>query len=211
MVMAVGMDIAKMNASLLNINSAFDELLARVRPTLVVVSNGHRGAGAGLLVGDGLVLTNNHVVSHGRSFQVILDNDETCDAKTVARDPEVDLALLEIPLTGLPEAVFATSEPHPGEMVFALGHPWGQRNVLTSGVLSALTPARNRRGVFKVLRTDAQLAPGNSGGPLLNAAGEVVGINAMIVGGDQFVAIPVSIVREFLEKARKSVVPEGVI
>jgi len=191
-----------MNAALFNLSSALDELLARVRPALVVVRNGHSGAGAGLLVGNGLVLTNNHVVAHGHRFQVILDNDEACDAKTVARDPEVDLALLEIPRTGLPEAVFAVSEPHPGEMVFALGHPWGQRNVLTGGVLSALTPAHNRRGTFKVLRTDAQLAPGNSGGPLLNAAGEVIGINAMIVGGDQFVAIPVSIVREFLEKSR---------
>ena len=207
-----------MNAALLNLNSALDDLLAHVRPTLVVVRNGHWGAGAGLLVGDGLVLTNNHVVARGRDIQVILDNDETCDAKTVARDPEVDLALLEIPRTGLPEAVFAVSEPHPGEMVFALGHPWGQRNVLTGGVLSALTPAHNRRGAFKVLRTDAQLAPGNSGGPLLNAAGEVIGINAMIVGGDQFVAIPVSIVREFLEKSRPAqkstagrAVPEGVI
>jgi serine protease Do len=209
--MAAGTDAAKMNAALFNLNTALDDLLARVRPALVVVRNRHWGAGAGLLVGDGLVLTNYHVVARGRGFQVILDNDEACDAKTVARDPEVDLALLEIPRTGLPVAVFAESEPHPGEMVFALGHPWGERNVLTGGVLSAFTPAHNRRGAFKVLRTDAQLAPGNSGGPLLNAAGEVIGINAMIVGGDQFVAIPVSIVREFLEKARKPVIPEGVI
>jgi serine protease Do len=209
--MTTGTDIDKMKAALLNLNSALDDLLARVRPALVVVRNGHAGAGAGLLVGDGLVLTNNHVVARGRGFQVILENDEVCNAKTVARDPEVDLALLEIPRIDLPVAVFAATEPHPGEMVFALGHPWGQRNVLTGGVLSALSPAHNRRGTFKVLRTDAQLAPGNSGGPLLNAAGEVIGINAMIVGGDQFVAIPVSIVREFLEKARRSVVPEGVI
>jgi serine protease Do len=159
------------------------------------------------------VLTNNHVVAHGRGFRVILENDETYEAKPVAHDPEVDLALLEIPRTDLLQAVFATSKPRPGEMVFALGHPWGERNVLTGGVLSALTPARNRRGTFNVLRTDAQLAPGNSGGPLLNAAGEVIGINAMIVGGDQFVAIPVAIVGEFLEKYRKSVshsVPKSV-
>jgi serine protease Do len=218
MAMVQGTDAAKMNASLLNINSAMDELLARVRPVMVVIRNGHWGAGAGVLVGNGLVLTNNHVVARGRRFQVILDNDEAFDAKTVARDPEVDLALLEIPATSLPQAKFAASEPHPGEMVFALGHPWGQRNVLTGGVLSAVSPARNKRGEIKVLRTDAQLAPGNSGGPLLNAAGEVIGINAMIIGGDQFVAIPVSLVREFLEKThyeQKSetydAVPEGVI
>jgi serine protease Do len=208
------MDTVKMNTSLFNIQSALDELMARARPTLVIVRNGHWGAGAGLLVGNGLVLTNHHVVMRGRHYRVILDNNETFEAKTIASDPEVDLALLEIPRTDLPQAVFAASKPHPGEMVFALGHPWGERSVLTGGVLSALPQAHNRHGAFKVLRTDALLAPGNSGGPLLNAAGEVIGINAMIVGGDQFVAIPVSIVREFLEKARpvqRVTVPEGVI
>lgn len=212
--MDAGTDTAKMKASLFNIQSALDELIARVRPTLVVVRNGHWGAGAGLLVGNGLVLTNNHVVMRGHHYRVILDNNETLEAKTLAGDPEVDLALLEIPRTDLPQATFAASEPRPGEIVFALGHPWGERSVLTGGVLSALPQAHNRRGAFKVIRTDAQLAPGNSGGPLLNAAGEVIGINAMIVGGDQFVAIPVSIVREFLEKARPAqrvAVPEGVI
>jgi serine protease Do len=89
-------------------------------------------------------------------------------------------------------------------MVFAFGHPWGQRAVLTGGVLSAVTVARTRRGEIPILRTDAHLAPGNSGGPLLNAAGEVIGLNAMIFGGDQGIAIAVSVIREFLEKARKN-------
>jgi len=106
-------------------------------------------------------------------------------------------------------AIFTTQEPRPGEMVFAYGHPWGQRNVLTGGVLSAVTTARTRKGELKILRSDVQLAPGNSGGPLLNAAGEVVGLNAMIFGGDQSVAIPASIIREFLGDARKTV-PEDV-
>ena len=98
----------------------------------------------------------------------------------------------------------------PGELVFAYGHPWGQRNVLTGGVLSAVTTARTRRGEIPILRTDVQLAPGFSGGPLLNAAGEVIGINTMIVGGDQSVAVPASVILEFLEKSQQAM-PEAVL
>jgi len=200
---------------LLTINSALDELLARVRPVLVIVRNGRRGAGAGVIVGDGLVLTSHHVVARGRSFKATLDDDASYEARILSREPETDLALLEIPANGHPSAVFSEREPRPGEMVFAFGHPWGQRAVLTGGVLSAVTLAYTRHGEIPVLRTDARLAPGNSGGPLLNAAGEVIGLNAMIFGGDQGIAIPASVIREFLEKAHASMpskpTPEGVL
>jgi serine protease Do len=161
------------------------------------------------------VLTNHHVVARGRSVQVILNDDASYEASVLSRNPEVDLALLAIPVNGHPSAVFSEREPRPGEMVFAFGHPWGQRAVLTGGVLSAITVARTRRGEIPVLRTDARLAPGNSGGPLLNAAGEVIGLNAMIFGGDQGIAIPVSVICEFLDAAREYMpsepVPEGVL
>lgn len=215
--------------------SDLDELLVRIRPSMAIVGDKRgSGAGAGILVGDGLVLTNHHVARHGHSLQVILEDDESFDARVVASDPNVDLALLEIqwsPLTGTGEpehvhghgywsrqtafhahaspkvykaAVISTEKPRPGEMVFAFGHPWGERNVLTGGVLSAVTSARSRKGEVPILRADVQLAPGNSGGPLLNSAGEVIGINAMIFGGDQSVAIPASVIREFLEAAQKN-------
>ncbi len=202
------------------LNSALDELLEQVRPVLVVVGDKRGGAGAGVLVGDGLVLTNHHVARHGRTLQVMLDNNETFDARVAASDPSVDLALLEVQANGRQamnghRAVFSTSEPRPGEMVFAFGHPWGERNVLTGGVLSAVTSARTRKGEIPLLRADVQLAPGNSGGPLINSAGEVIGLNAMIFGGDQSVAIPASVIRRFLEKARQNLpagrVPEGVL
>ncbi|MFZ5921414.1 MAG: S1C family serine protease [Chloroflexota bacterium] len=201
-------------ASLLD--AALDDLLRRVRPLLAVIQDGRRGAGAGVSVGDGLVLTNNHVVARGRSVRVTLEDDGTFEARVLARDPEVDLALLHFPGgSGLPAAVFASERPRPGEMVFAFGHPWGQRNVLTGGVLSAVTTARTRRGEIPILRTDARLAPGNSGGPLLNAAGEVIGLNAMIFGGDQGIAIPAGIILKFLEQACRSnpsrPVPEGAL
>jgi serine protease Do len=197
------------------LNPALDDLLARVRPVLAVVHNGRRGAGAGMLVGEGLVLTSHHVVARGRSFKVTLDGGATYEARVLSHNPETDLALLSIPANGHPSAIFSEREPRPGELVFAFGHPRGERAVLTGGVLSAVTAARTPSGEIPILRTDARLAPGNSGGPLLNAAGEVIGINAMIFGGDQGIAIPASVIRQFLGVARSSVpanaVPEGVI
>jgi serine protease Do len=197
------------------LNSALDDLLARVRPVLAIVHNGRRGAGAGVLAGDGLVLTSHHVVARGRSFKVTLDDGASYEARVLFSEPETDLALLGIPANGGPSAVFSERDPRPAELVFAFGHPWGQRAVLTGGVLSAVTAVRTPRGEIPVLRTDARLAPGNSGGPLLNAAGEVIGLNAMIFGGDQGIAIPASVIREFLAKARNEMpsdaVPEGVI
>jgi serine protease Do len=90
-------------------------------------------------------------------------------------------------------------------MVFAFGHPWGQRNTVTRGIVSALVLAQNRRGDrLPVVRSDTPLAPGNSGGPLVNARGEVVGINAMIVGGDQSVSIAASVAVDFVKKATRN-------
>lgn len=184
------------------LNEALDELLVRARPLLVAVQNGPRGSGAGLLAGEGRVLTNHHVVARGEAFTVTLDDGRSFEARILARDADVDLALLGIPESGGPAAVFASALPRPGQMVFAFGHPWGQRAVLTGGVLSAVTSARTRSGEIPVLRSDVRLAPGNSGGPLLNAAGEVLGLNAMIFGGDQSIAIPASVILAFLERAR---------
>jgi serine protease Do len=183
------------------LNFALEELLGRIRPVLAVVMDKRRGAGAGILVGDGLVLTNAHVAGRGRSLQVVLANDESYPAKLAASDTSVDLALLEIPRNGFAAAVLSEDTPRPGEMVFAFGHPWGQRNVLTGGVLSAVTSLRGRQGEIPILRADVQLAPGNSGGPLLNTAGEVIGLNAMIFGGDQSVAIPAGVIRKFMKAA----------
>ena len=193
------------------LNSALDELLERVRPLLVLVTNRRRGAGAGVLAGDGLVLTNLHVVGRARSMLVVLDDETSFEARVIAGDPHVDLALLKIPANGHPAAVFSTATPRPGELVYAFGHPWGQRNVLTGGVLSAVTTLRGRNGEIPVLRADVQLGPGNSGGPLLNAAGEVIGLNAMIFGGDQSVAIPASLIRSFLAGVPKDKMAEDIL
>jgi serine protease Do len=193
------------------INAALEELFECVRPVLALVKNGRRGAGAGVLVGDGLVLTNLHVVSRAHSVWVVLHDDTSYEGKIIASDPRTDLALLRIPSNGFAAAVISKDTPRPGELVYAFGHPWGQRNVLTGGVLSSVTSVRGRDGDVPILRTDVRLAPGNSGGPLLNATGEVIGLNAMIFGGDQSVAIPASLIRSFLDGVRADKIPEGVL
>jgi len=190
----------------MNFNGTFtqviDELVQRVMPSLVIV-RGHRfGAGAGIVWdANGLILTNNHVVGR-RTPIVILQNDGEYESRLLARDPDVDLALLSIDATDLTPLLPVSVSPRVGEMVFAFGHPWGQRNTVTRGIVSALVSAQNRHGdTLPVIRSDAPLAPGNSGGPLVNAKGEVVGINAMIIGGDQSVSIAASVAKDFVKKA----------
>jgi serine protease Do len=193
----------------MNFNGTFTQVIAelveQVLPSLVVV-RGHRfGAGSGIVWdANGLILTNNHVV--GRHMPIVmLQDDREYESELIARDPDVDLALLSIEATNLTPLKPTSVSPRVGEMVFAFGHPWGQRNSVTRGIVSALVTAQNRRGEkLPIVRSDAPLAPGNSGGPLVNANGEVIGINAMIVGGDQSVSIASSVAIDFVNKAIKN-------
>lgn len=196
----------------MNFNGTFtqviSELVEQVLPSLVIV-RGHRyGAGAGIVWdASGLILTNSHVVGRHNPI-VVLQDDGEYESRLVARDSDVDLALLSIEAANLTPLRPAPVSPRVGEMVFAFGHPWGQRNTVTRGIVSALVTAQNRRGdKLPVVRSDAPLAPGNSGGPLVNAKGEVVGINAMIIGGDQSVSIAASVADEFVRKAIKKAEP----
>jgi serine protease Do len=190
----------------MNFNGRFTQvigdLVERVLPSLVVVRGRRFGAGAGIVWdANGLILTNSHVVGRHAPI-VVLQDDGEYESRLIARDPNVDLALLSIQATGLAPLKAASGSPRVGEMVFAFGHPWGQRNTVTRGIVSALVSAQTRRGDrLPVIRSDTPLAPGNSGGPLVNARGEVVGVNAMIVGGDQSVSIAASVVNEFVKKA----------
>lgn len=190
----------------MNFNGTFtqviSDLVEQVMPALVIVRGRRYGAGAGIVWdANGLILTNNHVVGRHTPV-VVLQNDGEYEARLIARDPDVDLALLSIEATGLTPLRPAPVLPRVGEMVFAFGHPWGQRNTVTRGIVSALVSAQNRRGdTLPIVRSDAPLAPGNSGGPLVNAKGEVVGINAMIIGGDQSVSIAASVATDFVTKA----------
>jgi serine protease Do len=183
----------------------FASAVSAAKPSLVAVFAKQYGAGAGILWSkDGLVLTNRHVLGHHQP-KVLLADERKLDAEVIATDEEVDLALLRVHADDLPAAQIGDStQLRVGELVFTLGHPWGQRNAASFGVISHLGNAqtRGRRGLIPIIRTDARLAPGNSGGPLLNAAGEVVGINTMIVGGNQGIAIPSAVAIDFVEQVK---------
>jgi len=184
---------------------AIAEVVQRVQRSLVVLNNGRRGFGAGIIWSrDGLILTNYHVIAHGRARVGLADGSEH-PAEPVASDPEIDLALLRIEGRELPAALVADSRDlRVGQLVLAVGHPWGQRGVVTAGLVSSLGKAqtRGKRGQVDIIRSDARLAPGNSGGPLVNAAGAVVGINTMIIGGDQGIAVPSHVASSFIEQEK---------
>jgi serine protease Do len=181
------------------ITAALQSMLQNIKPGLVVVRAHRNRAGAGVILrDDGLVLTNDHVLGKHAPF-VLLEDDRQLDARVLARSADIDLALLQIPAYSLPIIELAKEPPRIGELVFAVGHPWGQRDTVTKGIVSALVAAQTRKGkVLTLIRTDAPLAPGNSGGPLLNVRGQMVGVNTLIVGGDQSVAIPAEAIEQFV-------------
>ena len=155
---------------------------------------GRRGA-AGPSVGagvvwhpDGLILTNAHVARGDVS--VVLADGRSCPARLVARDPERDLAALLVDAHGLPAAeIGASSALRVGELVLAVGNPFGLVRALSAGLVHAV----DRRAI----QADLRLAPGNSGGPLADARGRVVGLNTMIVGG-LAIAVPSEVARDFV-------------
>ena len=178
------------------------------RISLVVVQNGQRGAGAGVVWRpDGIVVTNYHVIQRGRPRISLLYGGEY-STRVIAKAKQFDLALLKIdyPESQAPDlsvALVADSKNlRVGQIALALGHPWGQVGSVSAGIITSLgrVPLRWRRGSIEVIRTDAGLAPGNSGGPLVDARGAVIGINTMIVGGDLGVAIPSHVVNEFVDQ-----------
>jgi serine protease Do len=182
-------------------SGALEALAERVRPSVVQVRQGGRGIGTGVIWrASGGIVTNYHVVAGGREVGVLLNDGRTLPAKVAAGSRELDLALLEVEAQELPAApVGESARLRVGELVFAVGNPWGQRNVFTAGIVSALGEVPVRDGqTATYIRSDVHLAPGNSGGPLLNAQGAVVGINAMIFGGDLAVAIPSQVAIEWV-------------
>lgn len=184
------------------IGDALADLATKVQESVVMVRSGRRGSGSGIIWrSNGIVLTNAHVVGDRDQVTVLFHDDRELPARVIARDPVLDLAALSVDAIGLPAVeIGVSSSIRVGELVLAVGNPWGQRGVVTAGIVSALGEIETswREGKAEYVRSDVRLAPGNSGGPLLDAEGRVIGINAMIFGGDLSVAIPSHIATQFL-------------
>ena len=185
--------------ALAGISEASAAVAERLRASLVAVRS-RRGGGSGTIWStDGLIVTNHHVVGDD-SVEVQLPDDGIHVARVIAREPEHDLAVLRIEATGLAPVVAGDSKAvRPGQLVFAAGNPWGQRGIVTTGIIVSTGRATIENGVplEEAVRADVGLAPGSSGGPLADSAGRVVGINSMIAGG-MAIAVPVHIVTSFL-------------
>src|SRR5512139_1611236 len=164
--------------------------------------------GSGVVVSpNGYILTNQHVVEAADEIQVALANGKTVPARVVGADPETDLAVLKIDARDLPAITFAHADSlKVGDWVLAVGNPFGVGQTVTDGIVSALGRTHLGINTFEnFIQTDAAINPGNSGGALVDAAGNLVGINSAIysrTGGSQGIgfAIPVSLARTVLEQ-----------
>jgi serine protease Do len=169
-----------------------------------------RGIGSGVIISpDGYIVTNNHVIDGAVDIRVTMSNRKILVAKLVGADPLTDLAVIKVDGTNLPSVPWGDSTVlHPGQTVLAFGNPFGFRFTVTRGIVSALNRpnpfAGDRRKPGNFIQTDAAINPGNSGGPLVDARGEVIGINTFLVSGTgsfsgMGFAIPVQIVRPTVE------------
>ncbi len=197
---ASGSEVASVSSPVaMNASSTLDvsAIAASVLPSVVqvnVVSAQGQGIGSGVvLTPDGRILTNNHVVAGAQRVSVTLSDGRTVDATVLGTDPSSDLALVQASgVSGLKPAKFGDSDQVKiGDQVVAIGSPEGLQGTVTSGIVSALDrtvtvpgTSSGRRGSssvsYQAIQTDASINPGNSGGPLINAAGQVVGINSAI-------------------------------
>jgi len=196
------MDEAKLNL-LRDLQNNMADVVERVHQSLVQISNG-RGAGAGTIWhSDGLIVTNAHVV-HGRNhLNITLPDGRTLPTEVIAFDKAHDLAALSVSADNLPTIELGDSRLlQPGQWVMAVGHPWGVQGAVTSGVvIGAGADLPEMRTGREWIALDLHMRPGHSGGPLVDVAGRLVGINTMITGPDVGFAIPVQTVKTFLKEA----------
>lgn len=179
------------------------EVAEQLRRSTVLIHAGGRGSGSGVIwSSDGMIVTNAHVV-RGSNARVQLWDGREFDATVAARDPRRDLATLRIGANALPAASSAdSSQLRPGELAIAIGNPMGFVGALTTGVIHAIGPLRGL-GSQTWVQASVRLAPGNSGGPLADVRGRVIGMNTM-VAGRLALAIPSNAVLDFLAGGPRS-------
>jgi S1-C subfamily serine protease len=191
---------------------AFSRVVVKVAETLrpaVVNLRGKRGRGEGsgsgiLFTPDGFLLTNHHVIQGAQRVRIRLNEGGELEGRVVGADPWTDLAVVQADASGLPYAAFGDSARlRVGQLVVAIGSPYGFESTVTAGVVSALgRTLRSITGhlVDNVIQTDAALNPGNSGGPLVDSRGLVIGINTAIIQPAQGIcfAIPINMAKHIL-------------
>jgi S1-C subfamily serine protease len=178
------------DAPLFNVSQAYQLVAQKVRPSVVSVnavktSDGNNGLGSGVIMStEGYVMTNAHVIEDAKRYFVELHDRRRYEAHLIGVDPISDLALLRINAPGLIPADWGDSdEVEVGSIVWAIGSPYGFQQTVTSGILSGKDrPGDEQHGKQNLLQTDAAVNPGNSGGPLVDSQGRVVGINTSIFG-----------------------------
>ena len=161
----------------------FGEIAEILRRSTVEVRSGKRGQGSGIIVESDVVIVTNAHVARDADLSVRLWDGSSFPAHLESRSTRRDLAVLRVPTTNLTPAALANSdELRVGELVIAVGNPFGFVGAVTTGIVHAVG-RRSGLGPTKWIQADVQLAPGNSGGPLADARGNVVGVNTMVVSG----------------------------
>ena len=191
------------------------EVVDRVQPSVVSVLVGP-SQGSGVIYDEnGLIVTNAHVVGNASAAEVVLLSGARLEARVRATDPLTDVALLEVDRDGLPAAEFSDALPDTGELAIAMGNPLGFENTVTAGIVSGVNRAIPSGGqtpaLVDLIQTDAPISPGNSGGALVGADGEVIGINVAFIPPEERAvslgfAIPAptvtSVVEQLIETGR---------
>ena len=176
-------------------SQAVIRVVERVAPSVAHVRRGRAGGSGVVIAPDGYLLTNAHVVDDSRTVDIVFRDGATYGAHVVGTDPATDLAVIRATGSALPALELATADTlRVGQLVIAIGDPLGLQSTVTTGVVSALGRSLNAndgRIIENVIQTDAALNPGNSGGPLVDTHGRVVGVNTAIIAGAQGIAFAI--------------------
>jgi serine protease Do len=174
-----------------------------------------KGLGSGVIISpDGYIVTNNHVIQGAIDIHVTMSNRDVYSAKLIGADPLTDLAVIKINASNLPSVSWGdSSQLHPGQLVLAFGNPYGFRFTVTRGIISALNrpnPGGDPRKPGEYIQTDAAINPGNSGGALVDARGQLIGINTALVSeSGSFAGIGFAIPTEVAQPIVQSLIKDG--